>query len=268
MAFITDIRRANLRLQLMYKALFELSADRADFVSRLFTKKRPSGLTSTSSVRDLMTAFWNTPSADGDAYKANLRAITNLLIRDHALPLSADDLDGIARVYIAFYWYGPAMNPGSNLLLGPGAEPSGGPTYRDVVTEADANGHGLSFLGSEERFAAVKDLQSRNLVVPVVGNFSGPRALRAIGGYLKDQGATVGVFYLSNVENYLRRDGSWPLFCANVASMPLNDASVFIRVRTTSVTLYPRGIPGPLNPSAAAIVPIAGGVKSCGSFGE
>ena len=45
MAFITDIRRGNLHLQLMYKALFELSADRAEFVSRLFTKPRPAGLT-------------------------------------------------------------------------------------------------------------------------------------------------------------------------------------------------------------------------------
>ena len=32
-AFITDIRRGNLQLHLMYKALFELSADRAEFVS-------------------------------------------------------------------------------------------------------------------------------------------------------------------------------------------------------------------------------------------
>src|SRR6185369_4804307 len=36
-AFIVDIRRGNLQLQLMYKALFELSSDRADFVSRLFS---------------------------------------------------------------------------------------------------------------------------------------------------------------------------------------------------------------------------------------
>ena len=43
MVFITDIRRGNLHTQLMYKALFELSADRAEFVSRLFTKKRPGG---------------------------------------------------------------------------------------------------------------------------------------------------------------------------------------------------------------------------------
>ena len=45
MVFITDIRRGNLHMHLMYKALFELSADRAEFVSRLFTKPRPASLT-------------------------------------------------------------------------------------------------------------------------------------------------------------------------------------------------------------------------------
>src|SRR5437867_9566749 len=44
MVFIVDIRRGNLDLQLMYKALFEMSKDRAEFVSRLFARKQPAGL--------------------------------------------------------------------------------------------------------------------------------------------------------------------------------------------------------------------------------
>src|SRR5262245_33007769 len=56
-AFITDIRRGNLHAQLMYKALFELSADRADFVSRLFSRKRPEGLSRASSAREIFDAF-------------------------------------------------------------------------------------------------------------------------------------------------------------------------------------------------------------------
>src|SRR5262245_15243360 len=58
-AFIVDIRRGNLDLHLMYKAIFELSKDRADFVSMLFSKKRPEGLTSQSSPREIFTAFAN-----------------------------------------------------------------------------------------------------------------------------------------------------------------------------------------------------------------
>ena len=59
MVFITDIRRGNLHTQLMYKALFELSADRADFVSRLFTKKRPDGLTDEVGGADIFNAYWD-----------------------------------------------------------------------------------------------------------------------------------------------------------------------------------------------------------------
>jgi len=41
MAFIVDIRRQNLILHLMYKAIIEMSDDRADFMSRLFSRPRP-----------------------------------------------------------------------------------------------------------------------------------------------------------------------------------------------------------------------------------
>ena len=37
----------------------------------------------------------------------------------------------------------------------------------------------LAFLADERRYQAVRALQLRNLVVPVVGDFSGPHALRA-----------------------------------------------------------------------------------------
>ena len=48
LAFIVDIRRGNLLQHLMYKAIFELSVDRAEFVSRLFSKRRPPGATTSA----------------------------------------------------------------------------------------------------------------------------------------------------------------------------------------------------------------------------
>src|SRR5215467_6126037 len=56
-AFIIDIRHGNLDVHLMYKALFELSKDRAEFVSRLFSRKRPDGLTEKSSISDIFDAY-------------------------------------------------------------------------------------------------------------------------------------------------------------------------------------------------------------------
>jgi hypothetical protein len=38
----------------------------------------------------------------------------------------------------------------------------------------------------------------------------------------------VSTFYLSNVEDYLRMNGTWDAFCRNVASLPLETGSQFI----------------------------------------
>jgi hypothetical protein len=97
------------------------------------------------------------------------------------------------------------------------------------MTATDAAGVSRSFLSSEETFKVLKDLHEKNLIVPAVGDFGGPKALRAVGKYIREHGATVTAFYLSNVEQYLRQDGKWNLFCGNVASMPLDESSTFIR---------------------------------------
>jgi hypothetical protein len=98
------------------------------------------------------------------------------------------------------------------------------------MESADAqSGKERSFLATEESFALVKAMESRNLIVPVVGDFAGPKALRAIGAWIQAHGATVSVFYVSNVEQYLQQNGVWPAFCANVANLPIDRASIFIR---------------------------------------
>jgi len=228
LAFITDIRRDNLHLHLMYKAIFEMSADRADFLARLFNKPRPAGLSKSSSVADLMNAYWNVPTADEAAYAANLQAIQRHLTGTHKFPMAQADLDGVARVYRAFHWYGLAMNYSASLLLTP---QSGGnaATYADLMKQAGANGEPLTYLGTEEKFAYIKDMESKNLIVPVVGNFGGPKAIRAIGAYLKSRGTTVAAFYVSTVEPYLKRAGTFETFCASVATLPMDESSIFIR---------------------------------------
>ena len=224
MAFIVDIRRGNLDLQLMYKALFELSADRAEFVSRLFSKKRPEGLTAKSTASDIFGAFWNV-ATEPAMFNENLQAIDNLLIKKHGFALSNDDLEGIKYVYNAFFLYGPKIQYSSTSSFGG----SGQPSYADLMTAADVAGLEHSYLANDENFQFMKELETRNMLVPVIGNFGGPKAIRAVGKYLKDRNAVVTAFYLSNVEQYLRQDLLWDNFCANVATLPLDETSTFIR---------------------------------------
>jgi hypothetical protein len=227
-AFITDIRRGNLHLQLMYKALFELSIDRADFVSRLFTKPRPGHLKADSAIADIMDAYWVTDTSPREVFDRNLKAVHDHLTKTRALPLSVSDLEGIADVYGAFYWFGPSITYSSSSTSGFGRGGSMA-TYYELMLATDTRGVVRSYLATEAAFATVQNLQRRNLIVPVVGNFGGARALRAVGAWVRERGATVSMFYLSNVEQYLRQQGLHSAFCSNVASMPLAPLSTFVR---------------------------------------
>ena len=225
-AFIVDIRRGNFQLHLMYKALFELSGDRAEFVSRLFSRPRPASLAATATPSGIFDAFADVP-ADEASYDRNLSAIERQLTGVHGFELSNDDLRGIANVYHAFFAFGPAINYSSSETgtAGPGYRP----TYADLMVATDAAGDERSYLATEAAFAAVKALQTRNLVVPVVGDFAGPKAVRAVGAWLKRHDATVSAFYVSNVEQYLRLERVWNSFCGNAARLPIDDSSTFIR---------------------------------------
>ena len=227
MVFIVDVRRGNLQLHLMYKALFELSTDRADFVSRLFSKKRPAGLTAASTAQDIFAAYEKVETDDENLYKVNLTAIDDHLVKTRGLQLTEEDLKGIEYVYYQFFNYGPSIQYWSTGGSGRGGRTA--PTFADLMMAEDGTGRARSFLASEESFALLKELEAKNLLVPVVGNFGGKKALRGVGSYVRDHGAVVSAFYVSNVEQYLGRNGIWGEFCANVASLPMDESSTFIR---------------------------------------
>jgi hypothetical protein len=217
MAIIFDIRRGNMLVQLMYKAIFELTKDRADFVSMLFSRRRPAGLGADSTVAELFSAF---AAVQGDEalYKRNLDALEARLTRTHGLALSAKDLDGLEYAYHAFFSRGYSIRYS--------------PTYAELMTATDNNGGQRSYLATEANFSFLKELEAKNLVVPIVGDFGGPKAIRAVATYLRAHEATVSAFYLSNVEQYLYQDGKWNAFCRNFAGLPLDSSSTFIRSMT------------------------------------
>ena len=217
MAIIFDIRRGNMDVQLMYKAMFELSKDRADFMAMLFSRPRPVGLGPASTASELFLAFGNVRGLSA-LYQRDLKAIDDQLTVTHKLALTKADLDWIDYVLSTFYRDGYAVRPS--------------PSYAELMTATDEAGVSRSYLASEAHFLFLKDLETRNLVVPVVGDFGGAKAIRSVAAYLKAHAATVSAFYLSNVEDYLYQDAKWNAFCRNVAALPLDSSSTFIR--TTS----------------------------------
>ena len=140
-----------------------------------------------------------------------------VLVKTHGLPLSVDDLSGIEEVYYAFYWYGPSISY------------TVGRRYADLIISVDGTGKERSFLATEEAFQFVKSMHARNLIVPIVADMAGPKALRAVGAYLRGRQATVRSFYVAGVPASLARMGLLPAFCANLATMPIDRDSVMLR---------------------------------------
>jgi hypothetical protein len=229
-AFIVDIRRGNMDLHLIYKALFEMSASRADFVSRLFSRKTPDGLNASSTASEIFEAFQKA-TADQALYERNLKEIKSQLITKHGFGLSKNDLAGIEFIYSSWYKSGPDLQYELTIDTEDLRAGLSGmfPTYAELMTATDGAGKNRSYLATESAFKIVKDLESRNLIVPIVGNFAGPKALRAVGAWLKEHQAVVSVFYVSNVEQYLKDDGILDIFCSNAAVLPIDGGSMFIR---------------------------------------
>src|SRR5262245_48518412 len=104
-AFVVDIRRQNMLVHLLYKALFELSPNRADFVARLFSRKQPAGVNEKSTATAMFAAFDQAPN-DAALYSQNLQSVKDVLAK-HRYPLTAADLSAIETVYNVFYRGGP-----------------------------------------------------------------------------------------------------------------------------------------------------------------
>jgi hypothetical protein len=221
MAFIVDIRRENRNLHLLYKALFELSSDRADFVSRLFSRPRPADLRGAASVDDIFRRYDGVPPSL-EQYNDTASLVRERLLTTHGLPLSQNDLDSIDRAFKAFYADGPEIQ-----FWGSRAVHGLRPSYRQLMTAVDFTGQARSFLATEQGFRFVKDLQSTNMILPVVGDFGGPSAMRRIGDYLRQHKDVIHAFYGSNVGVYLSND-QMRAFCRSLASLPAAPDAWFI----------------------------------------
>jgi hypothetical protein len=252
MAFVIDIRRQAVVQHLMFKALFEMAADRADFVSLLFSKPRPAAdradfvsllfskprpaaIDTATSGPDLWSAFRMVRSDTAMAIATHDRIVDHLTHR-HGFRLDPQELAQLRHVYMAFQRFGPAIT-----TRGPPSGRGGDFLYLTGFAE-DSAGEVHTFLSSEENFRVVKSLHERNLIVPVSGDFAGPKAIRAIGEYLRARKLVLRAFYVSNVEQYLFGDALDKGFYANVATLPLDSASVFIRPYT--LRRWYRGIGG------------------------
>jgi hypothetical protein len=240
LAIIIDIRRQNLLQHLYFKALFQLSPNRARFLERLFGRRIPGVFADEgqASISQLLNQIDAAPrdSRFGD------RSIEEAVDAVHAwnLSLTAEDLKSIRYVARTFIEAGPDLRF-SSYYRQPRQHY---PDYRTLLLETDSTGKQSSYLASEERFRRVKLLHQENRIIPIVGDLAGETALRRVAQILKERDFEVSCFYLSNVEFYLFGEGRWQSYVQNMQQLPWSGNAVLIRTCANNWRSHPARIPG------------------------
>jgi hypothetical protein len=178
-------------------------------------------------VKALFDAY-ESVEVDSRLSDENLKAILDRLVNQHHFQLSDSDRASVTNFMSVFRTAGPTA------LRGTGDKNL---TYSLAMTATDLTGTYQSYLASETNFRFVQELEKQNMIVPLVGDFAGDRAIVSIARYLKDHDARVSVFYVSNVERYLWDQGDHgKQFYTNASALPVDQSSTFIRSVTSDIS--------------------------------
>ena len=238
-AFILDIRRQNLLEHLLFAALFARADDPYHYLCLLFSRSCPRA-TPDGAWRGAERTLQALAPPSEAAFAANLRAAYQHIEGPLEFALRAQDRDDIRRIYRAFF------EDQAEIRFRSFGRPRAThqPTYRTLLRARSPSGRFGSFLDSPEDYRFVRDLSRSQRIVPVVGAFDGPHALRAIGRWVRARGLTVSAFYASNVEFYLMRDHAFERFVANLRELPNRPDSLLIRACFTYDRAHPAAVPG------------------------
>ena len=224
-AFIVDIRRDNLLLHLLFKAIFERADTRLEYLCDLYARPCPSNVAGwTRQPVDRLLTYIDTVAVDTTAAALVRGGLLERVTR-YGVPITPAERATLERLYREF------GSRGLDLTFSAygGRAVAGFPTVRDLYLATDLGDRQAGFLATESDYRLVRDLERADRVIPVVGDLAGPHALRAIGDWIRERGDRLSVFYLSNIEFYLVRQGTFDQFVANVKSLPTDESTLLVR---------------------------------------
>jgi hypothetical protein len=225
-AYIVDIRRDNLLLLLLFKAIFAEAPTRVGYLSLLTGRPVPERAeTWKDATIDTIIAYIDKTPALPAAEQERLRKRFEAVMAGFKVPITADEFGAIESSRRQF------VAEGLSLVFQARGQPKRSyyPTLRTLLRETDRKGRQLSFLATEDGYQFVRALQQRDGIVPVVGDFSGPKAMRAIAADMNQRGLKLSAFYTSNVEYYLFRARTFGKYAENVQGLPADERSLVIR---------------------------------------
>jgi hypothetical protein len=222
-AFMIDIRRDNMLMHLMFKTLFQRSKNRLEYLARWTGRVVPADVRAWDSAPiDSILSYVDSLPMDTTGGETDAIIAT---VMTYGIPLVTVDTSTIRRFHTEF------AQQGLDLRFTSSGRPPRFyyPTLRQLILERDLEGNRASYLASEESWRFLKDLEARNRIIPVTGNIAGVKAFPAISREIAARKERVSALYVSNVEMYLWRDGSFATFAGHAVRLPRDERSVIIR---------------------------------------
>ena len=223
-AIMVDIRRDNLLQHLLFKAMFARSRNRIEYMCTMFGKPFPKTKGwEARSIKELAD-YIDTTASDPKLVEKTSKEVRQD-VQKYGIPLSQSDIETIVKIQKAFFGagldirYSSYHRPPRSMY----------PTYRDLLLQTDLSGQTQNYFASEADFQYIRKMEDEDRIVPVVCDLSGPTALKAVGRYIADINEKASAFYVSNVEFYLHRQGTFDRFIENLKALPIDERSLIIR---------------------------------------
>jgi hypothetical protein len=239
-AFILDVRRDNMLHHLLLNAILTKAKTPYEYLCWLFSRRCEESLGPAADGFPDVVAAVERAEPEEARFRENLGAVMRHIDEKLRIPLDEQDRKVIESIYRTFF------DEQLNLRFRSHGRPPMPyhPTYRGLLRAEGIDAKPAHFLSRPDDYDYVRRLAVEGRLIPVVGDFAGPHALRAIGEFVRKQGEKVTAFYVSNVEFYLMRNGSFPAYVENVRSLPRSASSQFIRAYFSYGYPHPAALPG------------------------
>ncbi len=239
-AFIVDIRRRNMLLHLLYKSIFEEATSRSHFLTLLVGRPhQPEGDPGAAATVAQVIAHAEKQPPDRELWRQSHARLVDRITQSYRVVLTPADKVALREAHQAFYDGQLDIQFELHMKTRPRY-----PKLRDQLSMQAPDGRQLGFLASEDAFRFVQRMQAEHRIIPLVGDFAGPKALPGVASYLRENKIRLSVFYVSNVEEFLFEDKVWPKWVENVLAFPTDDQSLFVRTWMNHHPRHPKQLEG------------------------
>ena len=226
LAFTIDIRPENQLQHLFYKALFEISETPQEWLANLTGRRLP------DEARNLAFADWIAQLEKLPRDPAVVQKVRQEVARrlpNYGLRNQPEDWTTLLKMHEVFCQNALDIRF-TFIRFSPGTVHA---NFKEILLGKDLNGEYANFLAKPESYRMIRQMEKENRIIPLVGDFGGTHALARVSREMRRRNLLLGVFYLSNVEDYLMMrglpDDPMEQFVFNLEGLPHDSRSLLVR---------------------------------------